>query len=178
MEKNYDKIEFEAGSSIDSAVEQIKDYKGLACGTFNGQVIFSDIDDLDSAYKKITGKTKVEFDEEMQKKHDEYEAEKLRHEEAVPELTKEWIEKGKKVLDEKHHSVWIECVPIRLKDLYHGMELGNCLDIIKELNNGCELDVAKRIIEEQGHSGMSFNLVCSMVKSFCDRGNEFINYVK
>jgi hypothetical protein len=58
------------------------------------------------------------------------------------------------------------------------MELGNCLDIIKELNAGCELETAKKIIEDQGHSGMSFGLVCSMVKAFCDRGVEFVTYVR
>ena len=50
--------------------------------------------------------------------------------------------------------------------------------IVKELNAGCELDKAKEIIEAQGHSGMSFGLVCSMVKSFCNRGSEFVAYVR
>ena len=59
-----------------------------------------------------------------------------------------------------------------------GMELGMCLDIVKELNSGCELETAKTIIEEQGHSGMSFRLVCSMVKSFCDRGTDFVSYTR
>ena len=67
-------------------------------------------------------------------------------------------------------------MPIRLGDLYHGMELKCCLDIVIELNNGCTLDKAKVIIESQGHSGISFGLVCSMVKYFCDRGEEFANY--
>jgi hypothetical protein len=53
-----------------------------------------------------------------------------------------------------------------------------CLDIVRQLNLGIKLDVAKDIIESQGHSGMSFGLVCSMVKSFCDRGNEFVSYVR
>jgi hypothetical protein len=69
-------------------------------------------------------------------------------------------------------------VPIRLDDLYQGMELKCCLDIVIELNNGCTLNEAKAIIESQGHSGMSFGLVCSMVKSFCDRGTEFVSYVR
>lgn len=93
-------------------------------------------------------------------------------------MTKEWIEKGNKILDEKYRDLWAECVPIRLDDLYQGFELGACLDIVKELNAGCDLEVAKGIIEKQGHSGMSFGLVCSMVKSFCDRGNEFASFVK
>jgi hypothetical protein len=82
------------------------------------------------------------------------------------------------ILDEKYRELWAECVPIRLSDLYNGMELGCCLDIVIELNNGCDINVAKKIITEQGHSGMSFGLVCSMVRSFCDRGLEFVNYVK
>lgn len=47
-----------------------------------------------------------------------------------------------------------------------------------EFGAGCELEKANEIIEGQGHSGMSFSLVCSMVKSFCNRGVEFVNYVR
>lgn len=150
----------------------------MVCGTFNGVVLYSDIDDVDSAYKKIIGKTKAEFDEDQRIRHEEYKAEEKRHKEAIPELTKEWIEKGKAILDEKYLETWNKCVPIRLGDLYRGMELEATLDIVKELNAGCEFDAAKKIIEGQGHSGNSFGLVCSMIKSFCDRGVEFVNYVK
>lgn len=127
---------------------------------------------------EITGKTKAEYDAEAKAANDRYEEEERKHKEAIPKLTKEWIEKGKKILDEKYHETWEICVPIRLGDIYRGMELGATLDIVKELNAGCELEVAKGIIEGQGHSGTSFGLVCSMVKSFCDRGKEFFNYVR
>ena len=181
MEKNYRKIEFAAGDSIERAMNDLTRFKErgeLVYGEFNGQKLYSDIDDIDSAFKKITGKTKAEFDGDRQKEHEEYEAEKKRHEESIPELTKEWIEKGKAILDEKYHEFWVECVPIRLNDLYRGFELKATLDIVKELNAGCELEVAKGIIEEQGHSGMSFGLVCAMIKSFCDRGAEFVSYLR
>ena len=177
MGKNYRKIEFGFGD-INSAMKELKSHKDLVCGSFNGQMLYSDVDDIDTAYKKITGKTKAEFDEARQKEHEEYEAEKKRHEEAIPELTKEWIEKGNEILAEKYHESWAECVPIRLGDLYRGFELKATLDIIRELNAGCELEVAKGIIEGQGHSGMSFGLVCSMVNSFCDRGSEFASYAR
>ena len=146
--------------------------------TFKPNALEDDIDDLDSAFKKVTGKTKAEFDEAERIRMEEYDAEKRRHEESIPELTKEWIEKGQEVLDIKYLVEWNKCVPIRLGDLYRGMELKCCLDIVKELNSGCDLEAAKKIINDQGHSGMSFGLVCSMVKSFCDRGNEFVNYVR
>jgi hypothetical protein len=178
MKKNYREIEFSAGQSIESAVKELKEHKDLVCGSFNGKMLYSDIDDMDSAFKKITGKTKAEFDEAERKRREEYEAENKRHEEAIPELTKEWIAKGKNILDEKYLELWNKIVPIRLRDLYKGFELGASLDIIKELNNDCELDKAKGIIEEQGHSGMSFGLVCSMIKELCDRGDEFVSYAR
>ena len=181
MEKNYRKIEFGAGDSIERAMKDLSRFKErgeLVFGEFNGQKLYSDVDDLDSAFKKVTGKTKADFDAEQKTENDKYKEEQRKHKEAIPELTKEWIEKGNAILDEKYHETWAECVPIRLDDLYQGMELGATLDIVKELNAGCELQKAKTIIEGQGHSGMSFGLVCSMVKSFCDRGQEFVSYAR
>ena len=178
MKTNYREIEFSAGENIESAVKELKKHKDLVCGSFNGQMLYSDIDDVDSAYKKITGRTKTEFDAERKAENDRYKEEERKHKEAIPELTKEWIGKGNEILDEKYRETWAKCVPIRLSDLYEGMELKATLDIVKELNAGCELQTAKEIIEEQGHSGMSFGLVCSMVKSFCDRGAEFASYAR
>ena len=77
MEKTYRKIEFGFGD-INSAMEELKSHKDLVCGSFNGQMIYYDIDDIDSAYQKITGRTKAEFDAEREKEHLEYEAEKKR----------------------------------------------------------------------------------------------------
>ena len=51
MNQTYKEIEFGFGD-IESAVTELKSYKGLVCGSFNGQILYSDIDDLDSAYKK------------------------------------------------------------------------------------------------------------------------------
>lgn len=175
--KIYREIEFGFGN-IESAVKELKSHKDLVCGSFNGKILYSDIDDLDSAYVKITGKTKSEFDEAERIRHEEYKAEEKKHKEAIPNLTKEWIEKGNAILDEEYRELWAKCVPIRLGDLYRGFELGATLDIVKELNSGCELQKAKDIIESQGHSGMSFGLVCSMVKSFCKRGDEFVKYAR
>lgn len=176
--KNYRKIEVFAGSTIEDAINELGKHKDLVCIEFNTKMLYSDIDDLDSAYKKITGKTKSEFDKAERKRQAEYEREKREHEEAIPKLTVEWIEKGNKILDQKHHELWAKIVPIRLGDLYRGFELGACLDIVEQLNNNCDFEQAKMTIEEQGHSGMSFGLVCSMIKEFCERGNEFVKYAR
>lgn len=181
MGKNYRQIEFGAGETIETSIKYLSGFKErgeLVCGSFNGQMLYSDIDDVDSAYLKITGKSKADFDAELKAENDRYQEEKRKHEESIPELTKQWIEKGNTILDEKYHKLWGECVPIRLGDLYRGMELKCCLDIVSALNSGCSFEDAKSIIDNQGHSGMSFSLVCSMVKSFCDRGSLFVSYVK
>ena len=181
MEKQYREIQLEFGGNIDSAMKLLNEYKAknkLVFINFNGQELYSDIDDLDSAYVKVTGKTKEQFDEHQRLIREEYEEEKRKHEESIPELTTEWINKGNKILDKKYHELWASCVPIRLSDLYRGMELGMCLDIVDKLNKNCSLDEAKDIIDNQGHSGMSYSLARSMVKSFCKRGNEFANYTK
>jgi hypothetical protein len=176
----HKEIEFGFGN-LESAVNELAKYKEqgeLVFGVFNGQKLYSDVDDIDSAYMKVVGKTKSEADAAEKKWHEEYEEKKRKHREAIPQLTTEWIEKGKLVLDEKYHETWNKCVPIRLGDLYEGMELGDTLEIIKELNAGCKLEVAKEIIAGQGHSGMSYSLVCAMVKSFCDRGEDFASFAR
>ena len=178
MEKKYRKIDFMIGNTIESAVKELHSYKEPVVGSFNGNNLYSDVDDIDSAYIKITGKTKAEHDELMRQEREKWEEQDRKHKEAIPELTKEWIEKGEAIIDAKYLDYWRKCVPIRLNDMYKGFELGACIDIVKELNAGCELTVAKKIIEDQGHSGMSFGLVCSMVKSFCDRGEEFVSFVR
>lgn len=117
----------------------------------------------------------TDFEREIKLKEfrERYEREQKEHEAQIPALTKKWIEEGHKILDEKYWSLWEEIVPIRLGDLYRGMELKCCLDIVKQLNEGCSLSKAKQMIESQNHSGMSFSLVRAMVKAFCDRGKAF-----
>jgi hypothetical protein len=180
MKKNYKELDTFFGN-LDGAIKELNRCKlngELIYINFNGEKLYSDVDDEDSAYKKITGKTKAEFDEAQKKRHEEYQEQERKHKEAIPKLTEEWIEKGKAILDEEYMDDWIKCVPIRLGDLYKGMELGATLEIIKELNEGCELPIAKKIIEDQGHSGMSFGLVRNMVYYFCKRGKEFADYVQ
>jgi len=177
MKKDYREIEFGFGN-IEEAVKELKSHNDLVKGTFNGQILYSDIDDMNSAYKKVTGKTKTEFDEEERLRQIKYKRQEKEHKEAIPKLTIEWVEKGVKILDEKHHKLWTKIVPIRLSDLYKGMGLGNCLEIVEQLNKGAEFEKVKPLIEDQGHSGMSFGLVCSMVAEFSDRGTEFVKYAR
>lgn len=156
---------------------EYKEKNILACGEFNGTSLYSDTVTMDGAYKEIIGKTKEEFDTSQRKWKENSEKREAEFKESIPSLSEEWKAKGRQVLDESKWDYWDEIVPIRLSDLYHGMELGCCLNIVKILNDNGSLDDAKREIENQGHSGMSFGLVRTMVKEFCNRGSEFASYV-
>jgi hypothetical protein len=181
MDKNYQKIEFQVGCDIQDVVNRLLKYKDsgiLVYGEFNGTKLYSDTVTLDGAYMEITGKTIDEFNEALEQQRKKYEKEEQEHKNNIPSLSKEWMKKGREILSADEWELWDKIVPIRLNDIYQGMELGASLDIIKILNNGGSLDEAKDAIESQGHSGMSFGLVCSMVREFCDRGQEFVGYVK
>lgn len=59
------------------------------------------------------------------------------------------------------------------------MELDNILQIQEILTSGDKnsFDKAKDCMNEQGHSGMSWHLVCLMIKEFCDNGEKFVDYI-
>lgn len=180
MDKKYTEIEFGLGARIEECVNELLEYKEkgeLVFGTFNGYKLYSDSVTMDSAYKEITGKTKQEFDDCAKKQHEEYKKQKQEHLDTIPEQAKHWMEEGRKVLDKSKWALWDRMVPVRLHDLYQGTELKYCLDVVKILDNGT-LEDAKKEIECQGHSGMSFGLVCAMVKEFSQRGEEFADYVR
>jgi len=181
MNKDYKQIEFTLGYTVEQAVNELlkrKEKGQLASGKFNGIMLYSDTVTFDSAYQEIIGKTKSKFDKEQQEWKDNYDRKEKEHKEEIPELSLVWMKKGREVLTEDKWEYWDKIVPIRLSDLYKGMELNACLEIVSILNNNGTLNEAKDRIDSQDHSGMSFGLVCSMIKEFSDRGSDFAEYVK
>lgn len=180
MKKEYKEIEFLCGCTIAEAVLELVKHgaKGeFVCGIFNGHMLYSDTVSIDSACLEIAGRTYFEGLNQREINRQRLIAEEEEYQKTIPNQTKTWIEKGHEILDKKYWEKWDEIVPIRLSDLYHGMELKSCLDIIKPLNDNCTLSEAKDIIDKQDHSGMSFGLVRNMVVAFCDRGKEFAEYL-
>lgn len=180
MDKKYEEIDFGCGRNIESCVLELLEYKEkgeLAYGVFNGHELYSDTVTLDNAYIEITGTTKEKLDNHLKKLNEEYEKQKQEHIDSIPAKSRHWMTKGRKILNEDKWKHWDAIVPIRLHDLYQGMELECCLNIVEILNKGT-IEEAKTEIEKQGHSGMSFSLVCSMVREFSPRGEEFFKIVK
>lgn len=150
-------------------------------GVFNGHDIYS-TDTLDEAYKKVTGMSKAEHEKKLQEIRDEHERKEKEFQERIPELTKKYRDEARGVILESEYDFWDKIVPIRLSDLYKGMELGCTLDLCRIMRNE-KLAYDKRLrraydtFMKQGHSGMSAGLVASMLRRFCPDGNDLANAV-
>lgn len=171
----YKEINFLCGQTIERAVKELHERAkdgNKYCGDFNGNKLTSDMS-LDEAYILCIGKTYEQFNKEQEESRQRLIQEEEDHKRKIPELSKYWIKEGHKVLSKDKWEMWDKCVPIRLGDLYRGMELGQCLDIIrivkeKSIQDGID------VMKNQGHSGMSWGLMKSMIREFCDCGNEFL----
>lgn len=169
------------GTSLDHVVEELLNFhaSGRRVKTqFNTVTLYSDTVTMDDAYIAVTGFTKHEVDKARAEQHANYLAQEAAHLLKIPELTEEWITKGHAVLAESKWTMWDHIVPIRLKDLYHGMELEQCVLLVKMLDHDqCPFEEADKQMQDQGHSGMSWSLVKAMVKEFAVRGEEFAGYL-
>ena len=179
------KIEFLPGDSIDTAwkglLRESAECGDTCFGEFNGREIRS-TDTLDEAYMKILGKTKSEHEKEMQDWRDEYERREKEHKDNIPNLIPIYREKARGVILEDQYEYWDKIVPIRLDDLYHGMELDATLDLCKIMRDESmsydkRLKKAYDTFMDQGHSGMSAGLVASMLRTFCPDGHDLADAV-
>lgn len=171
------KLEILAATTLDDALSELKQaseqYNQVCYADFNGKEIYS-TDTIDEAYSKVVGYLKSDFDKRRQDQIEECRKQDEEHKAKIPELTEYWIEEGHKHIASEYWEKWDKCVPIRLGDLYQGMELDCTIKIVKILNTSENIEDtyqdAKNEIESQGHSGMSFGLVKSMIKSFHKNG--------
>lgn len=182
MERNYIELD-EWLSSLERCVERLLQFKErgeLVKYQFNGHWLYSDTVTMDSAYLEITGKNKNDFDKAQKEWREKLRIESELAEKAARENIPNWIEKGHKAFAEDKWEEWDKIVPIRAEDLYHGMELDNTLQIQEILSSEYSeesFEKAKKCMEEQGHSGMSWSLVRAMIREFCTNGKEFVMWL-
>jgi len=173
-------IKFYGGCNIDEALlmlQQVAEKSGeQCCGEFNGKTLFS-TDTLDEAYMKVTGKTKAEHDLHVKQWLDEQKRQREEHEARIPKLTEMYRQKARGLVLDDTLEYWDKIVPIRLGDIYRGMELGNVLECCRvmrdeSLNREERLRKAYGIFSDAGHSGNSATLTMAMLRKFCPDGNE------
>lgn len=173
------------GQRVEDAYRLMKDYykrTGKHCFVKFNQAVLYSYDSKNTCYLKTTGKNKRQFD-----RYCKEELRKLRKKERlfksrVPKLIKEYREKARGVLDEQYLDVWDSCVPIRVKDIYKGWDLKCMLELVKVLNREIpekeRFKECKELLENQGHSGMSYRLVLYSMSALHKDGLKFIDYVK
>ena len=170
------------GGTIDSCLRNLRE---MAAAEKSGEVlkaVFNDTyllstDSDDDAYLRITGKTKAEFDKQISKIREEWKAARKAHEARIPELTEHYRKAARGVIIESELEHWNEVVPIRLSDIYRGMELNQVLDCSRVMQDDTlsreeRLRKAYKIFDDAGHSGMSAWLTMAMLRRFCPDGNE------
>jgi len=172
-------VDFWAGD-ICSCLEELKRVAN-ECGEdcrlkFNGSYILS-TDTIDDAYLRIVGVTKAEHDAYLQKKREEYERDEAEHKACIPELTKKYRKEARGLVIDSELDYWDKIVPIRLGDLYRGMELKQTLDCCKIMRDeslvfAARLEKAYDVFMSAGHSGMSAGLTMAMLRRFCPDGKE------
>ena len=170
------------GGTIDSCLKNLRE---MAAADESGEVlkaVFNDkyllsTDTDDDAYLRIMGKTKAEHDEEVRKWQEDYEAKRKAYEARIPELTEHYRKVARGVIVESELEYWDEIVPIRLGDIYRGMELDQVLDCARVMRDETlsrieRLRKAYKIFNDAGNSGWSAGLTMAMLRRFCPDGNE------
>jgi len=148
---------------------------------FNSNKITSSMTE-DELYLMVTGEDKSSYDKAEEEKKRQIQEEELAFKGRLPKVINGYIEKGKNVLEPQYLPLWNKIVPIRLNDLYKGMELDCWLDLIEILCYG-DLPITNRfkkaykLFLDQGHSGMSASLVKKGLRELCSRGNKFVEYI-
>lgn len=173
-------IRIPGGTNIDEALDLLKEEErkeGEPCfGKFNDKELYSS-DTVDEAYMKIVHKTKAEYEEGERKWREFYNKREKEHQARIPELTEHYRKAARGLIRDSELEYWDKIVPIRLCDIYHGMELQQVIDCCKIMRNeslvfAARLEKAYDVFMAEGHSGMSANLTMAMLARFCPHGIE------
>ena len=178
-QSKLNKIEFSAGQNIESAYRDLQEY-APSYGEFNDHTIYS-FETLDEIFQKIVGMTKDEYYKYAKEEEEKRQQELKTYKERIPELITYYKDKARGIIPENKLKYWDRIVPIRLNDLYRGMELQCLLDIITILNdeNKTKEDRFNNCYDlfyKQGHSGTSGMIVLSGLKQLHPLGYEFVDY--
>lgn len=186
---NYEKslidqgyFEFENFWNIDELWKDIKGFRNRSnkkCfALFNDKFILIEENENiteDDLYKYITGKSKQENILASKKWLEEQNKKKEDYDNKIPKLVIEYREKLKNVLDEKYYDKIDKYLEDSLRTIYREYLIESLIEIIGYSKDKTLEEIEKKLLE-QGHSGMSFNIVIKLFKEFSDKGKEFYQY--
>lgn len=171
--KEAAKLIIDAKTNSRYAKQGLKWFADFNCIIFYSTEELTERDILTAIY----GCSPEEHEKREKEYFDEFKRKEAEFKRKASDLIAKYREKGHEILDSKFHERWDEAVPVRVGDIYHGMELQAALDVIELLNKG-ENEAAKKKLFGQGHSGMSASITLALIGVFCDNGKKFVKEVE
>lgn len=164
-------------SDVDGAIRVLANEKAAGRNTyieFNTSTrLYSLFDTADTCYLKVTGETKLEYEQSREKWRRDFEERQAQARQTAKQKAEGWYERGLKMIYPQKADKWRQCVESRVSDIYNGYDLVNALDIMEALEQGKSIEEATAIFDGAGHSGASAGMVLRIVVNFSKRGTEF-----
>lgn len=164
------------GSTLEEVVRALIQFRAKGEDVyfdFNGTVLKSSDVTFDNAYLAVTGMTYTECQENEKRRIEKWKQEDEEYKKSIPNLRKQYLVDSLHLIAPEQIDEWVKVMDARLSDLYKGFDLASAIEIMKALDGGASIETAKNIIDNQGHSGMSYGVVRLVVKQFSPRGQEF-----
>lgn len=147
--------------------------------SFNGIYFLSDDEDLTSEfmYKTIIGQSREEYMQKREKSISEARQRDVDYKKFIAKRTSDLIKAGMEVLNKNYWEKWVDIVPVRVMDIYNGMDLEWFLELHQELSEST-FEHCKMIFETQGHSGMSASYTFSLIQHFAPQYIPFVRFLQ
>ncbi len=164
------------GETIDTAVERLLEAKAegkhVFC-VFNGVKLYSDNVTLDSAYIKILGYTKAEWDEKERKEIEENRKSGEEDQKHAIENIPNVIERGKPLIYPFRHEDWAKLVEADAKSDYCGLITASAIEIMTAIEEEKSVEELVEMFKKQGHSGRGASLTRNIIMKFSKNGYPF-----
>ena len=146
---------------------------------FKGQKLYSMLDDRDSSYWKVTGKTYEDYANGPEAAEKAREKERLHRQLETLDKVPDWISKGKELVYPQQKMDWAKFVKDSVDLGYERMpNIDHVLDIMQSLAKDGDMEKAYKqfkLVEDLGKNSKS--PVLEAVANFSKDGAEFFKYV-
>jgi hypothetical protein len=168
-----------AGQTLENAYNEMKrlaeESNKRVEAEFNTYSINSDMS-IDDVFLLITDKTYIQWLDYRQKQREEEKRKEEEFQNKLPELIEKYKQEARGLVIDSQLDYWDKIVPIRLNDLYQGMELGETLKYCKMMRDE-SMPLEDRLVKARQdfinsvHSGMSRSLMLKMIHTFVPDGD-------
>lgn len=170
------KIEIPAWEKLENVVNALLIAKAqgehIYCD-FNGHELHSDDISMDSAYMKVMGCTKAEYDHGMKKMREDFEKQLEIARQKAQENIPNCIARGRALIFPERYDEWEKCVNSIDTSLWSYLELNSALEIMEALENGVSIEEAATMFKAQENSAIFALFIRNVIFTFSNRGPEF-----